>query len=181
MTVLSRNASRRQLECVLSSVHRRDWRTVAATCNLEKRRTTRAQVRGGAASRLAFGITDSRRECDKYNGGTRTDGAGSNPVGLENLSSVCRYYSRHPLLGRRIKRDPPPPSASGLVSSSPYGGPMFPDLSPPLCFRFCKLRKLRTGVGRERAAGSKSEALSRRLRIAIYSATFDKSWRCCFG
>lgn len=117
--------------------------SVAATCNLGKRHTT--QVR---SEELLVGITDSRRECDKYNGGTRTDGAGSNPVGLENLSTVCRYYSRHPLLGRRIKRGPPPPSVSGLASSSIWRSHVFRPVLPLLCFRFCKLRKIRADVSR---------------------------------
>lgn len=41
--------------------------------------------------------SDSRRECDKYNGGTRTDGAGSNPVGLENLYAVIIPVTRYSL------------------------------------------------------------------------------------
>lgn len=117
-------------------------------------------------------ITDSRRKCDKYNGGTRTDGVGSNPVGLENLSSVCRYYSRHPLLGRRIKRGSPPPSVSGLVSSSIWRS----HVSRSVSLRaFCKLRKLRAGVA------SRRRAAKARRRLRIYSGTFDKSSRCCFG
>lgn len=110
------------------------------------------------------GIADSRR--DKYNGGTRTDG--SNPVGLENLSSVCRYYSRHPLLGRRIKRGPPPPSASGFVSSSIWRSHV-----SHLCFRFCELRELRASASRERRERSSGEHCG----LQICSGTFDKSSR----
>lgn len=42
--------------------------TVAATCNLRKRRTARTQMRSEAAR---VDITDSRRECDKYNAAER--------------------------------------------------------------------------------------------------------------
>ena len=92
--------------------------------------------------------------------GTRTDGADSNPVGLENLSWVCRYYSRHPLLGRRIKRSSPIPSASGHSYPRAYGSPMFPDLSPSCAFAFASFTNFVRRVSRKQRlkADSKTEA-----------------------
>lgn len=158
--------------CVIQRTPTRDRHTVAATCNLGKRRTTQVHR---CVAKLRADITDSRRECDKYNGGTGTDGAGSNPVGLENLSSVCRYYSRHPLLGRRIKRGPPPPSASGLASSSIWRSHVSPRSVSP--FVLSLLQASQTWCERQWLCGRRTVTakLRRRLRIAIYGGTFGKT------
>lgn len=113
----------------------------------------------------------------------RERGAGSNPVGLENLLRVCRYYTLPSPVTRtyrQIKRGPRLRSVSGFVPRAYHGAPSPPRVFP-VCFRRCrKLRAFlafaRGSVRRERRRKNVAEKAAT-SGSAICDRALDKSFR----